>query len=180
MVSLIVGGFFVTPTLINEILAHQLARRLKAESEIDRVDWVIGSSYAAITFSHEVAKALKAFHGFTEKEPSNPKKQVWRRMIIPKGAKVLQVEELITSSFTFKEVRRAIQEGNPEPVDFLPVVGALVHRPPKLPADYEGIKVISLIEKEIWAVEQKDCPLCKAGSKRLRPKTHWKELTGEV
>ena len=163
-----------------EILAKQLVRKLEDWGKI-RPDWVIGSAYAAITFSYEVAKALGAIHGFVEKDPSDPKgkKMLWARMKIPAGANVLQVEELITTSGTFKEVQRAVEEGNGEPVNFPPVVGVLVHRPPKLPADYGDRKVIAVIEKEIWAVDPKDCPLCKAGSLRYRPKTHWKELTGK-
>jgi len=104
---------------------------------------------------------------------------LWARMKIPAGAKALQIEELITTSGAMTEVRRAVEEGNGEPVNFLPIVGALVHRPPRLSADYGDRKVIAVIEKEIWAVDPKDCPLCKAGSPRYRPKTHWAELTGE-
>ncbi len=164
-----------------EILATQLAKRLK-QSGIESADWVIGSPYAAITFSYEVAKALDAVHAFTEKDPNDPagKKMVWRRMAISKGETVISIEELITTAGTFREVRRAVVEGNPNPVDFLPVVGTLVHRPPKLPADYGDIKVIPLIEEKVWAVKPEECPLCKAGSQRLRPKTHWKELTGKA
>ncbi len=170
---------------LNEILALQLVRLLLRENGIGKVDWLIGSAYADITFSYEVAKALGAIHGFTEKDPINPEKKrmLWKRMTIPAKAKVLQVEELITTSGTFKEVRRAVREGNSEPVNFLPIVGVLVHRPPKLPIDYEiddeKIKVISLVEKEMWAVDPSECPLCKAGSPRYRPKSHWKELTGK-
>jgi len=167
---------------LNEILAQQLVSKFRAGNLIDKVDWVIGSPYAAITFSYEVAKALGAIHGFAEKDPADPqgKKMIWRRMVIPKDAKVLQIEELITTSGTFREVRQAIEEGNPESVKFLPIVGALVHRPPKLPADYGEIKVIALVEKEVWAVDPSECDLCKAGSVRYRPKTHWKELTGKA
>lgn len=163
---------------LNEILARQLARKLKADG-IGNIDWVIGSPYAAITFSYEVAKALGAVHWFAEKDPSDPKgkKMVWRRMTIPKGAKILQVEELITTSGTFRAVRQAIEKGNSEQVEFLPVVGSLIHRPPKLPVEYEGIRIVALVEKEVWAVDPSECPLCKAGSKRLRPKSHWAELT---
>ncbi|XOA42848.1 MAG: hypothetical protein ACKKMO_03595 [Candidatus Nealsonbacteria bacterium] len=169
---------------LNEILALQLVRLLR-ENRIGKVDWVIGSAYADITFSYEVAKALGAIHGFTEKDPTEPKKKrmLWKRMTIPAKAKVLQVEELITTSGTFKEVRRAVREGNSEQVNFLPIVGVLVHRPPKLPIDYEiddeKIKIISLIEKGMWAVDPSECSLCKAGSPRYRPKSHWKELTGK-
>lgn len=167
---------------ICEILAHQLAKNIRHELTVNgsRIDWVVSSSYAAITFGHELAKALCAKFGFTEKDPTDAKKQIWQRMVIPKDSVVLQAEELITTSQTFKEVRRAIEEGNPEPVEFLPIVGTLVHRPPELPAYYGDAKIIALIEKEVWAVDQSECYLCKAGSKRFRPKTHWKELTGKT
>lgn len=167
-----------------EILARQLVQRLKREImsfSIKEVDWVVGSAYGAITFSWEVAKALGAIHGFVEKEPTDPKGKymVWRRQTIPAGVQVLQVEELITTAGTMNEVKRAVEEGNSEPVSFLPIVGALVYRPPQFPVDYGDRKVIALIEKEIWAVLPQDCSLCQAGSPRYRPKTHWRELTGK-
>ena len=164
---------------LNEILAYQLYKKL-VENGIEKVDWVIGSPYAAITFSYEVAKAFDAIHGFAEKDPSDPKgkKMVWRRRTIPEGATVIQIEELVTTSDTFKEVERAVKEGNKYPVDIIPTVGVLVHRPPRLPADYGDRKVVALVKKEVWAVDPSKCPLCDAGSKRVRPKTHWGELTG--
>lgn len=163
---------------LSEILASALADKINANISLPP-DWVVGSAYAAITFSCDVAGFLYAVHGFTEKDPANPKAQIWSRLKIPAGANVLQVEELITTLHTVNAVRQAIEQGNGESVNFLPVVGTIIHRPPKLPADYGERKVIALLEKEIWAVEQKDCPLCKAGSLRYRPKTHWAELTGK-
>ncbi len=169
---------------ICEILGQQLARRLKAE-KIGKVDWVVSSAYAAITFGHEVAKGLGAIFMNTEKDPADQKdqkgkKMIWQRMTIPAGSQVLQIEELITTSGTFKEVRRAIEEGNSEPVTFISTVGALVHRPQKLPMEYDGRKVVALVEKEIQAFDPKakECPYCNVGSPRYRPKTHWLELTG--
>lgn len=162
---------------LTEILARQLVTLLA--NRIDKPDWVIGSAYAAITFSYEVAKAFGAMHWFVEKDPADAKKMTWARMQLPFSAKVMQIEELITTSGTMMEVRRAVEEGNTEPVKFLPVVGALVHRPPKLPADYGDREVVALVEKEIWAVDPSECSLCQAGSIRYRPKTHWAELTGK-
>jgi len=70
--------------------------------------------------------------------------------------------------------------GNSEPVNFLKIIGALIHRPPKFPVDYgDNKKIVALVEKEVWAVDPEDCPLCAKGSRPLRPKTHWKELTGK-
>ena len=161
---------------LNEMLAKALVEKLR-DRGVREVDWVIGSPYAAIAFSYEVAKMLGAVHGFAEKVLSSngEKEMAWPRLEIPGGAKVLQVEELITTSKTFRAVCAAVRRDNPNPVEFLPVVGTIIHRPPELPADYSGVEVVSLAELEVWAVDPKDCPLCAKGSERLRPKTHWAE-----
>ena len=185
------NGYFSCPKLlkmpnINSILAGQLANQLIRFGVLeDGAQWVVGSSYSAITFSYEVAKGLGLYHGYTQKDPKDSKKQVWKKFEIPEGATVLQVEELITTSNTFKAVRQAIREGNKNHVNFLPVIGTLVHRPPEKRACYvfddEGEKVeavvIALVEKEIWAVDPSECPLCKAGSERYKPKENWSKLT---
>ena len=176
-------GFFDCLRLLKypnvaEILGRQLGKKLKREG-IREVDYVISSAYAAITFGNEVAKELSAIFMNAEKDPSDPKQKrmIWRRIMIPVEARVLSVEELITTSGTFREVRRAVIEGHARPVNFLDPVGVLIHRPPDLAVDYI---VISLVEKEIPTYNPSECPLCAAGSKRYRPKTHWQELTGKI
>jgi len=165
---------------VAEILGFQLAQKMQPYLiRVGKVDWVVSSAYAAITFGHEVAKAVGAKFMFTEKDPSDPKgkKMLWQRITIPEGSVVLQVEELITTSGTFHEVRRAIQEGNSEAVNFVPVIGALVHRPETLSVKYGDLKVVALIEREIKNWNPADCPLCRVGSPRLRPKKNWAQLT---
>jgi len=167
---------------LSEVLANRLARKIRKTIGDQRIDWVIASPMAGITFGHDVARSLGAeVFMFTEKDPNQKGKMLWNRMAIPESAKVLQVEELTTTSRTLNAVREAIDSGNPNPVNWLPYIGILVHRPPKLPVlSYRDRGVISLIEKEVWAVDQSECHLCKNGSVRFRPKTHWKELTGKV
>lgn len=164
-----------------EILADQLASKIRMLEGINpgQVDWVIGSPYSGITFSYEVARTLKARHGFCEKDLKDPKKMVWKGETIDENAKVLQAEELITTSGTFKEIRRAVLEAHQKPPQFYSFIAALIHRPPKIVDDYDGLRVVGLIEKEIWAVEQSQCHLCMGGSKRVRPRANWKELTGK-
>ncbi len=164
---------------ICQILGEELGARIVRHV---KPDWVISSPYSAITFGHEVAKKIGVPFACCEKNPEDPsgKTMIWRRRTLPEGTKILQIEELITTSDTTVEIRRAVTQGNSEPVIFLDQVGALVHRPKKLPADYGNIKVMALIEKEIWSGKPDECELCKAGSKRVRPKSHWKELTGKV
>jgi len=180
---------------LTEILAQQLyleiGVRLRKTDLLDKIDYVIGSPYAGITYSYELAKAFGAVHGFTEKDPQsgNKKAMKWKRDSIPEGATVLQVEELVTTSGTFQEVRKAVRRDNKNDVNFLPFVATLIHRPVKLPTLYPiedngektEIEIISLINKEIWAVDQEDCPLCKkGGSERLRPKENWFKLTNKI
>ena len=168
-------------TNICKKLSEQLYYKVLREVVLRNVNLVVGSPYSAITFSYQFAALSGKVHGFTEKDPSDPKgkKMVWKGGLIRAEEKVLQVEELITTSSTFFEVRRAMQQANPESINFLPFVACIVHRPQNLSVNYNGIKIISLIEKEIWSVKPEDCPLCKAGSKRLRPRGNWAELTGK-
>lgn len=168
---------------LSDILADQLGKKIRSVIGSQKVDWVIGSPMAGITFAHDLARAIGApINMCVEKDPSDPKRKrmIWERMAIPEGDCVLQIEELTTTAKTLNEVERAVREGNPDLVNFIPYIGILVHRPPQLPVDYYSQRrVVALIEKEIWAVPPEECPLCKQGSKRLRPKTHWKELTGK-
>jgi len=157
-------------------LAYQLVMKLKTNG-MKRVDWVVGPAYGAITLSFEVARIIGAIHAFTEKDPRSPKKMLWSRFQIPKGSRVLQIEDAVATGETLQNVRRVINESNKAKVKFLQIVGTIVHRPVKLPTEYCGIKVVALIEKEIPVFKPQECPLCKAGSPRYRPKAHWKELT---
>ena len=167
---------------LSEILANQLARKIRNAIGGQKVDWVIASPMAGITFGHDVARALGAsIFMFTEKDPDQKGKMLWKRMAIPEGETVLQIEELTTTSKTLNAVQEAVNDGNPNPVNWLPHVGIFVHRPPKLPVTHYGDReVVALIEREIWAVHPSKCSLCKGRSVRCRPKTHWRELTGKA
>jgi adenine/guanine phosphoribosyltransferase-like PRPP-binding protein len=173
------NGFFdclrvLKSVILSQILANQLARKIRQEVGDQPIDYVIGSPMAGITFSRDVARMLGAtYHFFTEKHPIQ----------IAPGATVLQVEELTTTAKTLNAVKKAVDAGNKTPVDWLPVVGILVHRPEKLPVEFYGErKTIALIEKEIWAANPTECHLCAAGSSRLKPKfgDNWGILTGKI
>lgn len=174
------NGYFDCPKLfsfpeIAEILGRKLARELRV-ADIGRVDLVVSSAYSGIIFGHEVAKALRARFINVEKDPKDPnqKKMICKREIA-EWARVLQVEELITTLQTTNNVREAVLRTNPD-IEILPVVGALVYRPPDLMAD-PGVKIVRVIEKEIWAKRPEECPLCIVGSPRYRPKgQNWAKL----
>lgn len=166
-------------SLVCKMLARKLYYKMFNQNALSRFNMAVGSSYSAITFSYEFAARFGVKHGFTEKDPLDPKgkKMIWNGGEIRPEEKVLQIEDLITTGRTLFEVRRAMQKESAQPINFLNVVGCIVHRPSDLAVNYDGLKIVSLIEREIWAVKPENCFLCKAGSKRLRPRGNWKELT---
>ncbi len=162
-----------------EILAVQLYRKLITLLAPDLI--VIGSAYSAITFSYEVARAFGAPHFFVEKDPADPKgKKMIFKEEISGSSRVLQIEELITTMGTTQAVRKAVFEKNPEPIIILKIVGTCIHRPEKLPADLGDRQVVALVEKEISTWDPEQCPYCKVGSPRVRPKGNWAQLVGRV
>jgi hypothetical protein len=55
-------------------------------------------------------------------------------------------------------------------------VATIVHRPDHLPIEYPDYQVIALLEKEIHDWHPSECPLCKGGSKALKPKQNWQRF----
>lgn len=171
-------------TNVCEICGHQLVKKIEATLWPDEgdgdydgiIDWAIGSDHAGAAISHSVATFLGVQHDFTEKGPN--KTQVWKRFPIQPGEAVLQVEDLMTTALTMLAVRQGIREGSVYSVDFAPVVATLVHRSKVY--EIEESPVIYLVHYDIDDWEPADCPLCKAGSERLRPKQNWDMLTGKV
>ncbi len=162
-----------------EILARKSIEKLKKEGiDLEKIDVIASSSYAAIALGQEVARQLRAIFVFTEKEQ---KEQRWSgRFEIPSGSTILQVEELITTLGTTRKVKKAILAQNPN-VNFLEkegktIVATIVHRPEKLPKTYSDYHVIALIEKEIHVWESNECPLCKKGSQVLKAKPNWERF----
>jgi orotate phosphoribosyltransferase len=160
--------------------AWETAIMLTLEKINNGIDAVISSSYAALPFGKAVADALGAVFVFTEKQD---KGQVWTgRFELPRYARVLQVEELITTMGTTENVRQAVIRANPNPVEFVEVdsrivVATIVHRPENLSIEYLNHKVFALMEKEVHNYTPEECPLCEAGSEVLKPKPNWEKFS---
>ncbi|MBI4256478.1 hypothetical protein HY626_00280 [Candidatus Uhrbacteria bacterium] len=156
-----------------ELLGRQLAVKID-DAYRGRVDWVVGSDHAAATLSFAVASFNGAQHDFTEK--GSDKIQLWKRFEIGRDEVVLQVEELVTTTGTLQAVRDGLRRAHDHEVQFAPVVACLVHRAPT--HEFEGSPIVSLIHFDIQTWAPEECPLCAAGSPRVRPKHNWVELTG--
>lgn len=155
--------------------AYGLARVIRQEYT-GPIDWVIGSDHAGAVFSQNVGFHVGALHDFTEKGAD--KTQLWKRFKIQEDQVILQIEELMTTAATFQEVRAGIREGNGDPVTFARVAGVLVHRSEV--KQIEGTLIVPFAHYDISVWDPTQCPLCAKGSKRLKPKKNWKELTGKI
>lgn len=154
-----------------QLLAFNLIVRLQARGRILPVDWIIGSAYGAIAFSYEVARQLGVRHGIVKRDPSNPTGLRWDGMI-GAGKTVLRVEELVTTAGTAAKMEQAVLASN-APVRFLPDVATVFWRPPIGSSTAGLIDIIPLVREGMMTWPRQDCPLCKRGSPRLRPKQNW-------
>lgn len=166
-----VGKGLVYPNLVH-LFGRQLYLAIREEYP-GHVDWVVSSDHAAAVLGFATAFEFEAKFDFCEKGPD--KTQVWRRQEIAAGEIVLQVEELMTTAGTLEAVRWGVVQFD-RPTDFAPVVGVLINR--SSVTEIGGSRVVALARYHIQTWPPEDCPLCAVGSKRLRPKQHWAELTG--
>ena len=138
-----------------------------------QIDWVVGSDHAGAMLAHDVATLLNAKFDFTEKGPDHT--QNWKRFTIGPEETVLQVEELVTTTTTLQDVRNGLHAAHGYPIRFYPAALTLVNRSRATAIDDTMILSFANFDIKKWPPE--DCPLCKAGSKRVRLKQNWDELT---
>ena len=164
---------------LRDILAQRMVEEvlLPVTGSKIEIDYVVSSSMAAIAAGDGVAVYLGVIFAYCEKVSGV---QRLKRFDIPSGAKVLQVEELITTMKTTRQVTKAVISKNKK-VEFVRdkngkiVVLTLIHRPEKL-LEYPDYRVLPLIELEIHNWTPEECPLCRSGSRALKPKPNWKEF----
>lgn len=159
------------PALVRGMLTAHDGLRPLLPSDDEKPDWVVGSAMGAITFAFAAAEQMGALAGFTEKDGDSMK---LGRFSIQAGAKVLAVEDVISTGGSTLKTIEALRRC--EGVRILPYVLCLVNRSGLgRMGDYQ---IRALITPSIHTWKPEECPLCTQGSKALRPKEHWKELSG--
>lgn len=134
-----------------EFLCKALAERFSG----DRVELVIGPVTGGILLAHETGKALKTKAIFTEREGG--KMTLKRGFEIPAGARVLVVEDIVTTGSSVREVLSLVKEKGGLPVG----VGLLVDRSGGR-VDF-GVKTAALLELDVPVFKPQECPLCQEG-----------------
>jgi len=140
-----------------ETLAKIVAEGFKGQP----VDIVIAPAIGGIAFGYELARQLKAKAIFAERQDG--KMTLRRGFEIPKGAKVVAAEDVVTTGGSVKEVIDIAREHGADVLG----VGVIVDRTGGT-IDL-GTRLVSAYAKQIMSYAPEDCPLCKKGEALVKP-----------
>jgi orotate phosphoribosyltransferase len=135
--------------------AEEIAKGLAEEFKDDSIDVVIGPAMGGIIIAYELARQLKAKNLFAEREEG--KMTLRRNFTIPKGARVLVAEDVITTGGSVWEVIDIVKEQG----GILAGVAVLVDRT-NGKVDFET-KLRAALTAEVTSYPSEDCPLCQEG-----------------
>jgi orotate phosphoribosyltransferase len=135
-----------------EVLCKALAEKLK---DI-KADAVVSPAVGGILMGYEVSRHLKIPNYFAERE--NGAFALRRGFALKEGARVLVVEDVVTTGGSVREVMELVGALG----GTVAAVASLVDRSGGK-VDF-GVPYVALLSMNIESFEPKDCPLCKAGA----------------
>lgn len=139
-----------------------LCRHLAGFFREDRVDLVIGPAMGGITLSYEMARQLGTPSLFTEREEGQM--ALRRSFSVPRGARVLVVEDVITTGGSIREVIGLVEAAGAE------TVGSAVLVDRSAGAVSLGVpRQVSALSVRVESFDPADCPLCRQGLPITKP-----------
>ncbi len=141
--------------LQNPKYAEEIIKGMAQEFKDDKIDIVIGPALGGISMSYEFARQLGVISFFTERV--NNEMTLRRGFYIPENARVLVVEDVITTGGSIREVIKIVEEMG----GIVGGVAALVDRTGGQ-VDF-GKKLITAYSEKLLSYPPEDCPLCKEG-----------------
>jgi orotate phosphoribosyltransferase len=136
--------------------AAELAAELAAKVNGDEIDMVVSPALGGLIIGHEVARALNKPFIFTERKEGEM--QMRRGFSIPEGARLLVVEDVITTGGSVRECMQVVRVHGGTPVKVLAVVDRAPDQEGRFDVPHET--AISL-QVETYAPD--DCPMCREG-----------------
>ncbi len=142
---------------VSEVICKQLAEQF-ADIEIDMV---AGPAIGGIIMAYEMGRQLGVKNVFAERE--NGKMTFRRGFEIPKGARVLVTEDVVTTGGSVKEVMELIRAVGGEVAG----VGSIVDRSNGA-VDF-GVPFRAVLAMEVISYDPDGCPLCQSGIPAVKP-----------
>jgi orotate phosphoribosyltransferase len=140
--------------------AATLASKIKGVVK-EPVEVVVSPALGGIVVGHEIARALGCRAIFCERVDG--KLTLRRGFNINKGEIAVVVEDVITTGLSTREVIEAISQFDPK----VAAVASLVDR--SAGKVNFGVPFLSLLSLDVKSYKAEDCPMCKAGSKPVKP-----------
>ncbi|MFQ5344644.1 MAG: orotate phosphoribosyltransferase [Mariprofundus sp.] len=143
--------------LMNIDHATQLARELiNKVNDADQIDMVVAPAIGGLVIGQEVARLMKKPFVFTERKEGEM--QLRRGFSIPPAARILVVEDVITTGGSVCECMAVLREHGGQPVQVLAVVD-------RAPDEQERFDVpyATAIELSVETHAADDCPICREG-----------------
>jgi len=142
--------------LMHPKLAGELAAQLAELAQGLEVDLVASPALGGLIIGHEAARALDKPFIFTERQQGVM--CLRRGFSIGHNARVLVVEDVVTTGGSVRECIEVLRAQGGQPVQVL----ALVDRAPAV-SDRFDLPFSSLVQLEVPTFAPDDCPLCTAG-----------------
>lgn len=139
---------FVNPKH-SEMLCRGLADKLRHLE----VDIVASPAVGGIIMGYVMAKHLGALNIFTERVDG--KMELRRGFSVPKGSRIIVVEDVVTTGGSVKEVVELLENMGANVIAVASIVDRSAGK-----VDF-GREFYSLLSVDIPSYEEKDCPLCK-------------------
>ena len=140
---------------ISEKFAKLLAEKFSG------VDLVAGPAVGGIILAYEVSRQMKVPNIFAERE--NGVMALRRGFAVPQGARVLVVEDVVTTGGSVKEVIELVRKLGSEVAG----VGSIVDRSNGA-VDF-GVPFHAVLSMEVVSYPAEDCPLCREGTPAIKP-----------
>ena len=136
----------------SEMICKDLADRFAGQ----KIDMVVGPAVGGIIMSYEMARQFKVPNIFAERE--NGAMTLRRGFSIPEGAKVLVVEDVVTTGISSLETKRVIEENGGICLGITCVVD---RTKPEAPSPIPIVASALKLDLPNYAPEE--CPICKEG-----------------
>ncbi len=144
-----------------EQFGQQLAAKLREISPAPP-SVVVSPAMGGLIIGHEVARALRVRHIFTERDAEG-KMTLRRGFSVEPGEKAFVVEDVITTGGSTREVVELLREGGADVLG----AGSIIDRS-NGKAD-AGAPRVALHAMEVIAYDPDSCPLCRDGVPVVKP-----------
>ena len=142
-------------------IAAEMSKALADKFKDLKIDLVIGPAIGGIILSYEVSRQLKVPNIFAERQDGD---MTFRRGFhVDPGARVLVVEDVVTTGGSVKEVIALAVANGAEVVG----VGAIVDRSNGF-VDF-GTRFEAVLSMEVKSYEPDECPICETGMPITKP-----------